>query len=110
MDLNPDEVYMIEADLRGIISSDMSVGHKGDIRKAFLGVDLTGAKIDPLLVHSRVNGSHTTVNYPYYIGTEYEYNEGLLRKNGKKRKWPRPSFTVKEMSISAARRLDGQDY
>ena len=103
MDLNPAEVYMIEADLRGIISTAMLGGRREDIRKAFLGVDLTGAKVDYILYARGIGNSN------YYLASQAEYNEGPPTKKGNKSQRKRAFFTLTEMSTSCRRRLDGED-
>lgn len=103
MDLNPAEVYMIEADLRGIISTTMLGGRREDIRKAFLGVDLTGAKVDYILYAQGIG------NPNYYLANQAEYNEGPPTKKGNKSQRKRAFFTLTEMSTSCRRRLDGED-
>lgn len=103
MDLNPGEVYMIEADLRGIISTTMLGGRKDDIRRAFLGVDLTGAKVDYILY------GYGIADQKYYLAEQAEYNEGPPTKKGNKSQRKRAFFTLTEMSISCRRRLDGED-
>lgn len=103
MDLNPTEVYMIEADLRGIISS-VNKTKTDATRRAFLGVDLTGAKIDYILY------TYGRSNPDYYLANTVQYNEGPPTKKGNKSQRKRAFFTVIEMSSSCRRRLDGEEY
>lgn len=109
MNLNPDEVYMIEADLRGIISSGWSVETQESIRTAFIGVDLTGAMLDQYMIWRTGRVALRSPFPDYTLGKQFR--EVLLtKKNGKPRENGKAFYIVEEMSISAARRLGGQDY
>ena len=115
LDLNPDEVYMIEADLRG------ALWNMGEKRIAFHyrrehlnrysqnyipvgaisvleGVDLTGAKIPLKLLKG---------NVWHYVGdTHYDKSQQTKTKKGEIKS---PWATVTHMSRSAILRLEGRD-
>lgn len=96
LDLNPNEVYMIEADLRG-------AGFWGLYAPLHVleGIDLTGAKIPVKLLEK----GHLCWRY-VAAKTHYDESQQKKTKRGDVRS---PWVTVTHMSRSAILRLEGRD-
>ena len=128
LDLNPDEVYMIGADLRGALwnmiakrnpfSGEMEYNAASsssyipqDAAKVLEGIDLTGAKIPLKLIENaftRFSDKYRTECIKSCIAEETHYDENLQAKT-KKGKIKSPWVTATVMSTSARQRLEGEN-
>ena len=125
LDLNPDEVYMIEADLRGALwnmiakrnpfSGEMEYNAASsssyiptDAAEVLKGIDLTGAKIPLKLIEKGTTTWGGTHYVKSWIAEETHYDENLQAKT-KKGKIKSPWVTATVMSTSARQRLEGED-
>lgn len=117
LDLNPDAVYMIEADLRGAVfnlgdkksANHLRADHLNKWNKNYIpvgairvlqGIDLTGAKIPVKLLEKG--------NRWFYVAEETHYDESQQKKT-KRGDVRSPWVTVTFMSRSAIQRLASRD-
>jgi len=110
LDLNPDEVYMIEADLRGAlynVAPNQSY-IPTDAAEVLKGIDLTGAKIPLKLIEKGTTTWGGTHYVKSWIAEETHYDENLQAKT-KKGKIKSPWVTATVMSTSARQRLEGEN-